>query len=531
MLELIQRNQQSPQQRGLYLYEKFGEQPEFLGYRDFPELVAGAAEFFRAEGVAAGTRVVFPFETSSQVVIAFLALMEIGAVPLSVKPMIMSTQREPYQEFLEKVARDFDAARVLMTPSLATTEPPVPGLPLPPAGARVPGVVLRVPAGEELAFVQFSSGSTSFPKGIPVRQDRLRANLEMITRADGRAPHERVSSWLPLYHDMGLVGGMLSCFAVGCDLMLAEPVSFLFDARGWWEHMARERAIGTVIPNFAIDYSLRMMQDLDPDEVAAMDLSGIRSVYLGSEPINLPNLRAFVELMAPAGLAPGVFMPCYGMAEAVLLVSTREVGGGVREATGPSGLPAISVGRVLPEFDLRLRDEDGRICGEDELGEIELAGGSLADGYLDRGEPLAGPDGYYATGDIGFVNGGELFITGRISDRIKVNGQSLFAADFEQAVERLPFVREGRSAVAQLTDGRIIVLTEVDREARDDIPGSRARIADHLAQSIGVTVHPRDIHYLRPNQLQRTSSGKLQRRAIVAAYEAGTLRGLTFDQA
>ncbi|GAA1953624.1 AMP-binding protein [Kitasatospora viridis] len=529
MLELIQRNQQSPQQRGLYLYEKFGEQPEFLAYRDFPELVAGAAEFFRGEGVTAGTRVVFPFETSSQVVIAFLALMEIGAVPLSVKPMIMSTQRESYQEFLDKVARDFGAARVLLTPSLATTEPPVPGLPLPPAGARVPGAVLRVPDGEELAFVQFSSGSTSFPKGIPVRQDRLRANLDMITRTDGRSAHERVSSWLPLYHDMGLVGGMLSCFAVGCDLMLAEPVSFLFDARGWWEHMARERAIGTVIPNFAIDYSLRMMQDMEPDELAGLDLSGIRSIYLGSEPINLPNLREFIELMRPTGLDPGVFMPCYGMAEVVLLVSTRAVGAGIREVTGPNGLSAVSVGPPMPEFRVRLRDDEGRLCGEDELGEIELADGSLTDGYLDRTEPLTGPDGYYATGDIGFVNGGELFITGRISDRIKVNGQSLFAADFEQAVERLPFVREGRSMAAQ-TGGRIIVLAEVDREARDDIPGSRARIVEHLAQTVGVTVHPGDVHYLRPNQLQRTSSGKLQRRAIVAAYEAGRLKGLTFDQ-
>ncbi|GAA1500621.1 hypothetical protein GCM10009760_62360 [Kitasatospora kazusensis] len=526
MLEYIQRNQECPPERGLYLYEKFSDQPEFVGYREFPERIAGYADAFREQGIEPGERVLFPFETSSAVILAFLGLMELGAVPLSVKPFVLNTPREGYQEFLARVARDFGATRILQVPSLAGTELPVEPLPLPPAGVRSPGARLRTPGDEELAFVQFSSGSTSFPKGIPVRQDLLRANLAMITRTDGRKPEERVSSWLPLYHDMGLVGGMLSCFTAGCDLLLAEPVTFLFDAYGWWEHMARERAIGTVIPNFAVDYSLKLMQDLDPEELAALDLSRMRSIYLGSEPINLPNLYAFLDLMAPAGLRRDVFMPCYGMAEVVLLVSSRPVGGEIREVPSPSGLPAVSVGRPMAEFTVRLRDEDGRECAERELGEIELAGGSLAAGYFDRPGPLTGADGFYATGDIGFLDDGELFITGRISDRIKVNGQSFFAADFEQAVEQVPFVREGRTAVAQI-QGQIVVLTEVDRPAREDVEGSRARIVEHLVQTIGVTVRASDVHYLRPGQLPRTSSGKLQRRAIVQAYEQGRLVGLT----
>jgi acyl-CoA synthetase (AMP-forming)/AMP-acid ligase II len=327
---------------------------------------------------------------------------------------------------------------------------------------------------------------------------------------------------------MGLVGGLLSCLMTGSDLLLAEPVTFLFDAAGWWEHMAREGAAGTVIPNFAVDYSLKLMEDLDPDELAAIDLSGVRSVYLGSEPINLPNLEAFLDLMAPSGLRRDVFMPCYGMAEAVLLVSSRPVRSAIRVVPSPSGVPAVSVGRPMPEFAVRLRAEDGRVCGENELGEIELAGGSLASAYYGSELPLAGDDGFYATGDIGFTDDGELFITGRISDRIKVNGQSFFAPDFEQAVEQLPFVREGRTAVAQVS-GHIIVLTEVDRAAREDIEGSRAQIVEHLVRTIGVTVRAGDVHYLRPGQLPRTSSGKLQRRAIVEAYEQGRLKGLTLD--
>jgi acyl-CoA synthetase (AMP-forming)/AMP-acid ligase II len=526
VLEYIQRNQERLPGQGLYLYKKFVDPPEFASYRDFPDQVAAYADFFRDHGIRPGTRVLFPFETSTEVIFSFLGLMEIGALPLSVKPFLMNTPKDAYQDFLGRVARDFGAACVLQVPSLAAVDVSMAALPLPSAGIRRAGARLRTPAHDELAFVQFSSGSTSFPKGIPVRQDKLRANLAMITRTGDHQPRERVSSWLPLYHDMGLVGGMLACFMAGGDLLLAKPETFLSDAFGWWEHMARERVETTAIPNFAVDYSLKLMQDLEPEELAAIDLSRLRSVYLGSEPINISNLVAFMNLMAPAGLGREVFMPCYGMAEAALLVSSRPLGSGIRVVTSPSGVPAISVGRPMPEFTVRLRHEDGRVCEENELGQIELAGGSLTSSYFDDPLPLGGDDGFYASGDIGFVDDGELFITGRITDRIKVNGQSFFAVDFEQAVERLPFVREGRTAVVQ-SDGQVVVLTEVDRSAREDVEGSRARIVEHLMRTIGVTVQASDVHFLRSGQLHRTSSGKLQRRAIAKAYELGRLKGLT----
>ncbi|MCW5253395.1 MULTISPECIES: AMP-binding protein [unclassified Streptomyces] len=520
--------------QGLYLYGKFDEAPESVPYAEFPGRVAASADFLRDHGVRPGSRVLFPFETSAEVILSFFALMEIGALPLCVKPFALSTPLRTYEEFLDRIARDHGADHVLAVPSLAPVALPAPALPLPPAGPpasgarRVPAV-LRVPGDEETAFVQFSSGSTSFPKGIPILHGRLRANLGMITRTDGRVPGDRVSSWLPLYHDMGLVGGMLSCFRVGCDLLLADPTSFLFDARGWWEHLSAERVMGTVIPNFAIDYSLRMMADADPAELAELDLSRIRAVYLGSEPINIPNLEAFTALMEPSGLRSTAFMPCYGMAEAVLLVSSREPGQGVRTVPAPSGVPAVCVGRPMPEFTVRVRDGDGRVCGENELGLIELSGGSLATAYLGRSGTLAGDDGFYPTGDIGFLDGGELFVTGRDGDRIKVNGQSLFAADFEQAVERLPFVRQGRTAVVE-SGGNILVLTDSCRETRQDTEGCRTRVVDQLVRTLGVTVRPQDVHFLRPGQLPRTSSGKLRRRAVLEAYEGGRLRGPTLPE-
>lgn len=527
MLEYIQDNALRQPGRGLHLYDRFDTETEFIAYAEFPGRVAAHARHLREHGIGSGTRVLFPFETSSAAVLSFLALLEIGALPLSVKPQLLNISKSAYQEFLGRVADQYGAEYMLSSRGDDEVRLSVPTISTSPQEPTAPCDGLRVPGDDEPAFVQFSSGSTSFPKGIPVSHGMLRKNLEMILRTDRRVAEERVSSWLPLYHDMGLVGGLLSCFACGCDLLLSTPETFLFDAPGWWAQLAREQVSGSVVPNFAIDYSLRMMAGAEPEEIAQLDLRNVRSMYLGSEPINIPNLNAFHDLMAPAGLRRDLFMPCYGMAEAVLLVASAAVHNDIRVKDSPSGVPVVSVGRPMAEFALRLRDEEGKPCADNELGEIEISGGSLAPAYFESEIRLLNEDGYYATGDVGFVDGGELFITGRIGDRIKVNGQSYFAADFEQTLERLDFVRENRTAVLQIDDA-IVVLAEVDRSAQADIEGSRKTIVDHLVRTMGVKVAAHDVHFVPPRQLVRTSSGKLQRRAIAQAYREGRLAGPTF---
>ncbi|MHA7632115.1 AMP-binding protein [Corallococcus sp. M7] len=527
MLDIIQRLESVDPRRGLFLYDDFVGPPEFVPYREFASRVAGAAEHFRARGVAPGTRVVLPFETSSAVIFAFLGLMELGAVPLSVKPYILSTPKGPYREFLARIRERYGAQLILDVPGLSGLELPLERLPLPPAGAKRPGVKLREVAPGELAFVQFSSGSTSFPKGVPITQENLAANLRMIIRHDGRTTEDRVTSWLPLYHDMGLIGGLLTCITVGNDLLLSQPASFLMDPLGWLELISTEKVMGSVIPNFAIDYALKSLKSADADDLKRLDLSRVRSIYLGSEPINIPNLEQFLDILAPCGLRRDVFMPCYGMAETVLMVASVPPHQTVRVITAPNGQPAISVGRPLTEFEVRLRAEDGRLCGEGELGEIELRGGSLAPSYFLDDRPLRGEDGFYATGDLGFQKEGELFITGRINDRIKVNGQSFFSADFEQAVERLGFIRPGRTAVIQVK-GRLVVLAEVNHpSALERLEHSRKQVCQSVLETVGVTLAQEDVLFIRYGQLQKTSSGKLQRRAITEAYEQGRIRTVT----
>lgn len=518
-----------PADRGLYIYETYTSVPDFISYDSFPHLISRYADFYRRQGVMKGTAVAFPFETSPEIILSFLALLHIGAIPFSIKPLLTSASKAEYESYLQRITKQFHAQYVLATPSLAAVALPATPLHMDDIGAVPRASEFHRPArhaADDIAFVQFSSGSTSFPKGIPITWGALRENINLILRTDKREPGERVSSWLPLYHDMGLVGGLLSSLSGGNDLLLSNPLAFLADPFSWWKHMAAEHCIGTAIPNFAVDYSLKLMESAEQAEIAELDLSAIRSIYLGSEPINIENLRSFLDLMAPAKLAETVFMPCYGMAEAVLLVSSRPPRTSLRVSTAPSGVPAISLGKPVTGFTVRVSGKDGQPCADGELGEIQLAGGTLAASYFGSGTTLAGPDGFYRTGDIGFLHDGELFVTGRISDRIKVNGQSLFSADFEHAIERLPFVRDGRTAVIQ-SGSDIVILAEVDLVARNDVAGSRTKIAEHLIQTIGVTVHPHNIHYIRAGQLLRTSSGKLQRQAIREAYEARRLKGLT----
>jgi fatty-acyl-CoA synthase len=334
---------------------------------------------------------------------------------------------------------------------------------------------------------------------------------------------DRTCTWLPLYHDMGLVGGLLTNIYAGCDIDLAQPMSFVMDPLGWLEQMSRSRATLAVIPNFAIDYSLKYLNESSAEELKRLDLSALRAIFLGSEPINIPNLERFTQVLAPSGLRRNAIWPCYGMAEAVLMVSSVGTEGW-RVVVGPNGQPAISVGPPLSEFEVRLRAEDGSLCGERELGELELWGGSLADAYHGNEHTLRGPEGFYATGDLGFFQDGELFITGRINDRIKINGQSYFSSDFEQAIERLPFIRAGRTAVIQV-QGRVVALAEVQHPSVLEQRAQHQReVSAAILATVGVIVAPEDVLFIRYRQIQKTSSGKLQRRALTQAYEQGRIR-------
>jgi acyl-CoA synthetase (AMP-forming)/AMP-acid ligase II len=512
--------------RGLYLYRGYLHTPRFVSYAALAGNVARAMRHLTTQGVGPGTRVIFPFETSEEQIVAFLALLGVGALPLSIRPHLSSATRTSYLEFVAAVHARFGAAAILDAPSLLGLELPLPRLALPAPIADPPVVADPLPprADHELAFVQFSSGSTAFPKGVPITHGQLRRNLDMIARQDGRGVDSPGTTWLPLFHDMGLVGGLLSSLRIGHDAHVASPADFFMAPLAWLAHISKLKISHTVIPNLAIDYCLRHLVTADAEDLADIELSALRFIYLGSEPINIDNLATFCAKLADHGLRRDAFKPCYGMAEAVLMVSCTPADASYRVVTRANGQRVISSGRLAPEFELELRDEDGRVCAPGELGELHLRGGTLADRYFEDDRPMLAADGYYATGDLGYLDDGDIFIAGRSGDRFKINAQSYFSSDFEQLVESLPCVRQARVAVVQI-EGRVVVLAEpASRKILDARAEHEASIVARIADATGVKVAPEDVVFIRPNQLLHTSSGKLRRHAISEAYTAGKIQ-------
>jgi fatty-acyl-CoA synthase len=535
IVEMIRNLAQAPRERAVHLHRPAPDPAVVIPYPELYTSIQAHMAGLRAQGVGPGTRVILPFETDERVLCTFLALIGVGALPLSVKPYLFSGGKESYVEFLQVMAKRFRVDRILRTDSLRGLDLPAPALEL--AGLAIPGqeVAFHDPRPDQPAFVQFSSGTTAFPKGVPIRHDRFLANMGLINGHDHRRAEDVSSSWLPLYHDMGLIGGLLTSFVLPNTAHLYTPIQYLMDPIGWLRSLGQHRVDGTVMPNFGVDYALRYLREADPDDLSDLDFSSLRIIYLGSEPINMDTLDEFCRRMAPYGLRRSVFQPCYGMAEVVLMV-TADNQDNPKVHTLPGNVPAVCVGKPLPTFELRVVTEDGRVAGEGELGEIQLGAGTLADGYFEEGRPLAGDNGFYGTGDVGMLRGGALYITGRIGDRMKVNGQSYFASAFEQVVDTLPFVRTGRSAVFQTGD-RVVVLAEVQgapalRERRQH----QEQIVATLLDRTGVKVRHEDIHFIRYGQIHKTSSGKLRRQAIAEAHQRGDirdadLRGYLLDRA
>lgn len=508
----------APRDRGLFVYARFDEAPRRFPYADFPALVGAKAAQLRALGVGRGERVIVPFETDPDVLFAFLALIALGALPLCTRPPGAVGSKEDYQDYLCALAMKHHAAWIVDLPSLLRHQLPLRRIPL--AGPASGELRSFRPHPDGLAFVQFSSGSQSLPKGVPITHAMLARNLAAIAETDGRRDTDRISTWLPLFHDMGLVGGLLSGLFSGTDVHLAPPRAFLADPLGWLRHLSDVRASGCAVPNFALELCLRRLRDEGAEDLQGVDLRGLRFIYLGSEPINMETADELGARLAPFGFDRHCLKPCYGMAEAVLMVSCVAHGKATEGAYGRRRM--TSVGRPHPMFEVRVTDEDGQPCGEGAIGEIELRGGSLASGYFEDERAMYNAAGYYATGDLGYLRAGELFVIGRVGDRLKINAESFFATELEHALTQLSFVRPGRCAAVD-GGGRPIVVIEATRR---DVPEESAALRRHdvtalLLREAGIKVLPADVLFVRPGQIDHTSSGKIRRPALTEAVTSG----------
>jgi acyl transferase domain-containing protein/acyl-CoA synthetase (AMP-forming)/AMP-acid ligase II/acyl carrier protein len=403
---------------------------------------------------------------------------------------------------------------------------------------------------ETLAFLQYTSGSTAAAKGVMVTHGNLLHNSALIQRVFGSTPEGRGVFWLPLYHDMGLIGGVLQTLYCGGSSTLLSPVAFLQRPFRWLQTISQTRATISGGPNFAYDLCARKIAD---EQKAELDLSCWTVAFNGAEPIRPETLDRFAEAFAPCGFRPEAFLPCYGLAEATLMVSggpssaspvVLALSGAALErnqiveaaSDEPGARRLVGSGQFAKDQTVAIVDPETRIRGlADRVGEIWVAGPSVARGYWNRPEATeetfratladTGEGPYLRTGDLGLLKDGELFVTGRLKDLIIIRGRNVYPQDIEWTVERChPALRaEGGAAFAVEVAGeeRLVIVHEAERVKEAE--------AEVVARAIRKTVaeqHELDIYVvclIKPLTLPKTSSGKVQRHACCDGFLAGTL--------
>jgi acyl-CoA synthetase (AMP-forming)/AMP-acid ligase II len=464
----------------------------------------------------AGDRVLVAYPSGLDFIAAFFGCLYALAIAVPVQVARSARQRAVLRRF-EAVANDADPAVVLTHSSVS----------LPSCPRRV--VVLatdtiaperggapRAPAidRDAVAFLQYTSGSTSAPRGVMVSHGNVMHNLAAAFLASTPGPVRSSVSWLPFTHDMGLIEGLLQPVFRGHTAVLLPPAAFLQRPVRWLRAISRYRAARSGGPNFAYDLCARRVSDAD---LGTLDLSCWQDAYNGAEPVRSETLAAFAARCARAGFRSDAFRPCYGLAEATLLVSCGRWNGG-DDGRVSCGVPAedTTIAVVDPE--------NGHRCTTGGIGELWVSGPGVARGYWSGegttrtfGARLHGDSRrYLRTGDLGFVDDRGLHVTGRIKDVLIVRGQKHFPADLEITASEahpaaVPFGAAAFSAGGGVDGDRIVVAVEVDRWAgrrhspAEIVSAVRAAVADNH----GVLVD--DVVLLPPHALPRTTSGKVQR--------------------
>ncbi|HWN69166.1 MAG TPA: AMP-binding protein, partial [Haliangium sp.] len=506
-----------------------------------------------------GDRVLLLFAPGLDYVAAFFGCVYAGVIAVPAYPPNLARPQRDLAR-LAVVADDAEVAAVLTTSPLRQFAKggllaTMPSLSRPQwLAVDDPGAdatAWRPPAqhGEDLAFLQYTSGSTGTPKGVMLSHRNLLANSAAIHAAFRCSETSRGVIWLPPYHDMGLIGGILQPIYGGFPTLLMSPMDFLARPQRWLERVSSFRGTISGGPNFAYELCLRKMT---PEERAALDLSTWSVAFTGAEPVRAATLRRFTDAFAGSGFREAAFFPCYGLAEATLIVSGIDAaalpralavepealqhGRAVAPAPGAPAQHFVSCGRVIDGHALRVVDPGTgvpRPAGE--IGEIWIAGPSVAQGYWRnpaltettfRAAIPGDPQAYLRTGDLGFLDAaGELVITGRRKDLIILRGRNYYPQDFEQTAEAAhPGVRPGCcAAFAVEEDGeeKLALACEIDARRvahlEDVAPAICAALASEHA------VRPAFIALLPQGALPKTSSGKLQRSAGRQALLAGQL--------
>ncbi len=521
----------------------------WMGWPELRERAAEACGALQAAGVEPGGRVALVYPTCPDFVVAFFGALLAGAVPVPLYPPARLGRLEEYRRRTAGMLRRAAPVLVLADARVRRVlgEAGALACAAPSLGCRA---LAELPRGRgapqparpaELALIQFSSGTTVEPKPVALSHRAVMAQAAALNALWPETPEHRQSglSWLPLYHDMGLVGCVFTALERPGVLTLIPPEVFAARPAAWLRAISRYRATISAAPNFAYALCLERVSD---DEMQDVDLSCWRVALNGAEAVAPSVLRAFSERFARWGLAPEALTPVYGLSEACLAVTFSDlhrpftVACFAREALAAGvarldsgGVETVSVGRPLPGFEVAIRGAAGRELGADRVGRVWVRGPSLMEGYFGDPEATVGVlrDGWLDTGDLGILHGGELYLTGRAKDLIVLRGKNYRPEEFELAAERAGGVRSGcAAALGFLPEGgaREVLLLLVERR-REATPEAAPHIAEACRAAVlaATAVEPDTIEVLAPGTLPRTSSGKIRRQEALRRWRSGDL--------
>jgi fatty-acyl-CoA synthase len=515
------------------------------------------AGHFRKLGLKKGDRVAMVLPSGEDFVPTFLGAVWAGLVPVPLYPPLSLGKLDSYKDTLVSILNRAEPTHLITESKLqqvlwaglvhvkslrgvitaeALREPVPEGVSLEPAQV----------SDDDLAFLQFTSGSTSTPKGVSVTHGNLRANAWAIM-VDGLNTDSNVDrgvSWLPLYHDMGLIGFVIAPVFHKVQVTFIPTMSFVRNATLWLETIHRTRGTITFAPNFAYALATKRAK---AEQLERWDLSCVKAFGCGAEPINPTTMRAFVDTMTKAKMKPEALLPCYGMAESTLAISfidlkaalstdvvatesyqkqRRAESVAVGQLAEGRAQEFVSCGKPFPGHEVAIFDDEGQRLSERSIGEIQLRGPSVAKGYFrdaDATERTFGA-GWLKTGDLGYLADGNLYIVGRKKDIIIINGRNYDPQRLEWLVDEVPNVRKGSSVAFSkpgLASEELIIVVESRVSDSADIVALQDTIKQRLVEQMQLT--PTEVVVCPMGSLPKTSSGKLQRAKTKQQYLEGTV--------
>lgn len=533
--------------RGLRTVEHDGRAASLSYERLLARALRGAAVLAEA-GIAPGARVALVVPEVHLFIEAFFALQAAGVVPV---PLVPPTQAGDLATFGRHTSALLDASRAA---GVIATAGVAPLLRLPSGSAPRLNVILaerlstadtsplREPVGVDdgaPALLQFTSGSTATPKGVVLTHRNVLANVACIAGPHGLGltASDVGVSWLPLYHDMGLIGMLLTALCSANDAVILSPVLFLKRPTVWLETISQQRATVSFAPNFAYELCLRRVK---PSQIADLDLSSWRVAGCGAEPIRAETLHAFAERFAPAGFRPSAFVPSYGLAEHSLAatmaphnlivdqVDAVRLGRESRALPAPPGGSAVRLvgcGRPFPGHEIKVVDERGAALPDRYVGHILARGPSVMAGYFDQPDATAATlrDGWLDTGDLGYTADGSLFVCGRTKDLIIRHGRKYHPPDLESAIADVEGVRPSGVVVFGITRAEdadeVVAVLEGRASVTSDVMVDRVR--RRVRETAGLELDR--VVVAPPGTIPRTTSGKVRRAETRARLVAGTL--------